>query len=195
MSWIKERPEFTFRFPLTKDWGPRITESYNKIRQKTSLNFKQIDQIALLSGVLHFDKEHVGFKTAEISAITKEVLRRFYTSELQEKDVKRSVEAAALWSAWVQNLGSMNLLSYLSKDLETAEEPEINLRSVVDMIMGSYYTCQEKDILPVLFVALYVFRHYNTWCEIESESDIMSSVIVPILREFMNIPGHIQFKW
>jgi hypothetical protein len=52
-----------------------------------------------------------------------------------------------------------------------------------------------NDILPVLLVALYVFRHFNTWSKLESESDAMSSVIVPILREFMGIQGHIKFKW
>ncbi|KAG0088514.1 hypothetical protein BGZ92_006066, partial [Podila epicladia] len=194
MSWIQRRPAFIFSLPLTNEWGPRVTESYNEIKKKTSLNYKQVDEIALLSGVLHFDETHVGFEAAEMSAITNEVLRRFYTKDLQEKDLKRSVEAAKLWSTWVQKWGSMNLLSCLSKELGDVDEADADTGPVVDMIMESYNTCQQIDILPVLFVALYVFRHYDTWSKLESESDAMSSVIVPILREFMDVQGHIRFK-
>ncbi|KAF9203682.1 hypothetical protein BGZ59_001489 [Podila verticillata] len=195
MSFIQRRPAFTFSLPLTKDWGPRVTESYNEIKKKTFLNYKQVDEIALLSGVLHFDDKHVGFEATEMSAITNEVLRRFYTKDLQEKDLKRSVEAARLWNTWVQKWGSMNLLSCLFKELGDADDADVDTGPVIDMIMESYNTCQQNDILPVLFVALYVFRHYDTWSKLESESDAMSSVIVPILREFMNVQGHIQFKW
>ncbi|KAG9071217.1 hypothetical protein KI688_008762 [Linnemannia hyalina] len=131
MSWIQQLPAFTFSLPLTKDWGPQVTDTYNKIKKTKSLNYKQVDEIALLSGILHFDEKHAGFEAAEMSAITKDILHRFYTRDLQEKDLKRSIEAAALWGTWVQ---------------------------------------------------------------LESESDAMSSVIVPILREFMHVQGHIQFK-
>ncbi|ORZ27238.1 hypothetical protein BCR41DRAFT_151879 [Lobosporangium transversale] len=89
---------------------------------------------------------------------------------------------------------STNLSRYLPKALETDEEPEIDHRSVIGKILGSYRECEEKDILPVFFVALYAFRHFNTWCEIVSENDVMSSVVAPILREFMTIPDHIKFK-
>ncbi|KAF9276174.1 hypothetical protein BGZ74_003738 [Mortierella antarctica] len=194
MSWIQRRPAFIFSLPLTKDWGPRVTECYNEIKKKTFLNYKQVDEIALLSGVLHFDDKHVGFEAAEMSAITNEVLRRFYTKDLQEKDLKRSVEAASLWSTWVQKWGSMNLLNCLSKEFGDADDADADTGPIVDMVMESYSTCQQNDILPVLFVALYVFRHYDTSSKLESESDAMSSVIVPILREFMNVQGHIQFK-
>jgi hypothetical protein len=61
-----------------------------------------ICQSSLLSGALHFDEKHASFETAEMSAITNEILHRFYTRDLQEKDLKRSVEAAALWGTWVQ---------------------------------------------------------------------------------------------
>ena len=89
----------------------------------------------------------------------------------------------------------MNLLSCLSKELGDTDEAEIDIGPVIDLIMDSYSTCRQNDTLPVLFVALYVFRHFNTWGKLESESDTMSSVIVPILREFMDVQGHIQFKW
>ncbi|ORZ14943.1 hypothetical protein BCR41DRAFT_80152 [Lobosporangium transversale] len=102
MSWIKERPEFTFSLPLSKDWGPQITESYNKIKEKTSLGYEQVDEIALLSGVLHLNKAHVGFQANEITVITNDVLHRFYSNQQKEKDVERSIEAAALWGTWVQ---------------------------------------------------------------------------------------------
>ncbi|KAH7055027.1 hypothetical protein BKA57DRAFT_240904 [Linnemannia elongata] len=128
-----------------------------------------------------------------MSAITNEILHRFYTRDLREKDLRRSVEAAALWATWVQ-WGSMDLLSCLSKELGDTDEAEIDMGPVIDLIMDSYNTCRQNDILPVLFVALYVFRHFNTWSKLDSESDAMSSVIVPILREFMDVQGHIQFK-
>ncbi|KAG0278931.1 hypothetical protein BGZ97_009664, partial [Linnemannia gamsii] len=76
MSWIQLLPAFTFSLPLTKDWGPRVTEAYNKVKKMTSLNYKQVDEIALLSGVLHFDEKHAGFEAAEMSAITNEILHR-----------------------------------------------------------------------------------------------------------------------
>ncbi|KAF8924943.1 hypothetical protein BGZ47_003560 [Haplosporangium gracile] len=154
MSWIQRLPAFTFSLPLTKDWGPQVTEAYNKIKKMTSLNYKQVDEIALLSGVLHFDEKHAGFEAAEMSAITNEILHRFYTRDLQEMDLKRSVEAAALWGTWVQKWGSMYLLSCLSKELEDTDEAEIDVGPVIDLIMESYSTCQQNDILPVLFVAL-----------------------------------------
>ncbi|KAF8929835.1 hypothetical protein BGZ47_000848 [Haplosporangium gracile] len=103
MSWIQRLPAFTFSLPLTKDWGPQVTEAYNKIKKKTSLNYKQVDEIALLSGVLHFDEKHAGFEAAGMSVSTNEILHRFYSRDLQEKDLKRSVEAAALWGTWVQS--------------------------------------------------------------------------------------------
>ncbi|KAF9904780.1 hypothetical protein EC991_002350, partial [Linnemannia zychae] len=194
MSWIQRLPAFTFTLPLTKDWGPQVTEAYNKIKEMTSLNFKQVDEIALLSGVLHFDEKHTCFETAEMSVITNDILHRFYTKDLQEKDLKRSVEAASLWSIWVQKWGSMDLLSSLFKELGDTDEAEIDTGPVIDLIMESYSVCQQNDILPVLFVALHVFRYFNTWSKLESESDAMSSVIAPILREFMGVQGHIQFK-
>ncbi|KAG0288864.1 hypothetical protein BGZ97_006655, partial [Linnemannia gamsii] len=126
----------------------------------------------LLSGALHFDEKHASFETAEMSAITNEILHRFYTRDLQEKDLKRSVEAAALWGTW--KWGLMGQLSCLTKELGDTDEAE---------------HMSTNDILPVLLVALYVFRHFNTWSKLESESDAMSSVIVPILREFMGIQG------
>ncbi|KAF8930745.1 hypothetical protein BGZ47_000403 [Haplosporangium gracile] len=102
MSWIQRLSSFTFSLPLTKDWGPQMTEAYNKTKKMTSLNYTQVDRIALLSGVLYFDEKHAGFEVAEISAIINDVLHRFYTKYLQEKDLKQSVEAAPLWSTWVQ---------------------------------------------------------------------------------------------
>ncbi|KAF9274328.1 hypothetical protein BGZ88_003111 [Linnemannia elongata] len=105
MSWDQLLPAYTFSLPLTKDWGPQVTEAYNKIKKMTSLNYKQIAEIALLSGVLHFNEKHAGFEAAEMSTITNEILHRFYTKDLQEKDLKRSVEAATLWGTWVQKWG------------------------------------------------------------------------------------------
>ncbi|KAG0043229.1 hypothetical protein BGZ89_006530, partial [Linnemannia elongata] len=46
MSWIQRQPAFTFSLPLTKDWGPQVTEAYNKIKKMKSLNYKQVDEIA-----------------------------------------------------------------------------------------------------------------------------------------------------
>ncbi|KAH7039333.1 hypothetical protein BKA57DRAFT_520331, partial [Linnemannia elongata] len=193
LSWIQWLPAFTFSLPLTKDWGPQVTETYNKIKKMTSLDYKQVGEIAqvlfllqdnmiyiqtklyktvgmipcqtgLLSGILYFDEKHAVFEPSEMSVITNEIFHRFYTRDLQEKDLTRSVEAAALWGAG----------------------------PVIDLTMDSCCACQQNDILPVLFVALYVFRHFIMLSKLKSESDALSSSIVQILREFMEVPGLIQ---
>jgi hypothetical protein len=39
-----------------------------------------------------------------------------------------------------------------------------------------------------------VFRHLDDWGTLKSESDAMTSVVAPILQEFLRVPGQIKFK-
>lgn len=46
------------------------------------------------------------------------------------------------------------------------------MEPVVDAIMSSYATCKTKKITAILFIALHVFRRYNNWAILTSESDV-----------------------
>ncbi|KAG9064830.1 hypothetical protein KI688_003090 [Linnemannia hyalina] len=67
-TWIQERPAFTFRLPLRNDWGPKVTELYDAARAKKSFTHKNLDEISLLTGVLHINKTHIGLNADDIAA-------------------------------------------------------------------------------------------------------------------------------
>ena len=56
----------------------------------------------MLSGIVHFNKNHVGFSEQEIKTITREVLENFYSQEMKDEDIRRAYDAAVLWASWVQ---------------------------------------------------------------------------------------------
>ncbi|KAF9139466.1 hypothetical protein BGX20_007659, partial [Mortierella sp. AD010] len=56
----------------------------------------------LLSGIVHLNKNHIGFSQSEISKISGDVLNMFYSKEMEDADMKRAEDATILWANWVQ---------------------------------------------------------------------------------------------
>lgn len=97
------RPDYTFTLPLGgKDWGARMTRIYDATRQNENLTFRDLNEIAILSGVLHVDEEHAHLSKDEILQIRRDVLQTFYTNEQQEEDLKRSQAARDHWATWCE---------------------------------------------------------------------------------------------
>jgi hypothetical protein len=71
----------------------------------------------------------------------------------------------------------------------------IDTEPVVETILSSYAACKDKKITPILFIALHVFRQYNSWATPVSESDCLMGVVGPILKEVMAIQHEIKFTW
>lgn len=59
--------------------------------------------------------------------------------------------------------------------------------------MAAYEDCEAKDILPVLFIALHVFRKFHTWSRLRSEADCAMAMVGPILEEILHIQHEIKF--
>lgn len=72
---------------------------------------------------------------------------------------------------------------------------DIDTELVMQEILQSYSDCREQDITPIFYMALYIFRHFNNWTTMVSESDYMTAVIAPILREVMSIQHKLKFTW
>ncbi|KAF9176750.1 hypothetical protein BGZ51_009712, partial [Haplosporangium sp. Z 767] len=70
---------------------------------------------------------------------------------------------------------------------------DVDTEPVIHEILSSYADCKAKKITSVLFIALHVFRRYNSWEALTSEADCMMSVIGPILQEIMGIQHTIKF--
>ncbi|KAF9319262.1 hypothetical protein BG006_003015 [Podila minutissima] len=107
----------------------------------------------VLSGVLHVDEEHAHLSKEEILQIRRDVLETFYTKAQQEEDLKRAQAARDHW-LW----SSIELAATLASDQST-----LDTTAVIDSIMAAYEDCKAKNIPPVLFMALHVFRKFNTW--------------------------------
>lgn len=98
-----DRPDYTFNLPLGgKDWGPKMTRIYDTTRQKAILTFRDLNEIAILSGVLHVDEEHAHLSKDEILQIRRDVLQTFYTNAQQEEDLKRARAARDYWVTWCE---------------------------------------------------------------------------------------------
>lgn len=85
------------------------------------------------------------------------------------------------------------------KALEIKEKRDaidaVDTKPVVQAIMSLYAECDEKQIMPVFFIALHVFRQYNCWGPLLSESDCLMSVVGRILKEFMAVQHDIKITW
>jgi hypothetical protein len=71
----------------------------------------------------------------------------------------------------------------------------VNTSSLVKDILLSYDQCEEEGILPIYFAGLNMFRKFNNWKISRSEMSWTTSVVVPILEEFMFIQHEIMFTW
>ncbi|GJJ79227.1 hypothetical protein EMPS_11587 [Entomortierella parvispora] len=188
----RNRPEYSFNLPLGgKDWGPQMTKIYDATRKKTDLTFEDLNDIAVLSGVLHVDEKHAHFSKDEISQIRRDVLKIFYTKEQQEGDLIRAQVARGHWAAWYERWTNIELAARL--DAEEGAESTLDTTPVIDLIMAAYEDCKTKNILPVLFMALHVFRKFNKWSRLRSEADCAMAMVGPILEEVLHIQHEVKF--
>ncbi|KAF9113710.1 hypothetical protein BGX30_006876 [Mortierella sp. GBA39] len=147
--------------------------------------------IRVLSGVLHVDEEHAHFSKDEILQIRRDVLQMFYIKEQREDDLKRARIARDLWATWFEIWSSIHLSSKLAAD--EGIESTIDTTPVIKSIMAAYEDCEAKDILPVLFIALHVFRKFHTWSRLRSEADCAMAMVGPILEEILHVQHEIKF--
>ncbi|KAG9065427.1 hypothetical protein KI688_002752 [Linnemannia hyalina] len=192
--WAKDRPLHTFKLQLLDDWGPRLTGLYEAAKTKPVLDHTHVDEIALLSGILHLNKNHVGFTGQEVKKISREVLQKFYSREKEDEDIQRSQDAALLWTSWVQKWKSLLLNEKVAAQRDDRDPAKVvNTEPVVEAILSSYADCRSKNITSIFFIALHVFREYNNWAAMVSESDCLMAVVGPILKEIMSLQHKIKF--
>ncbi|KAF9190139.1 hypothetical protein BGZ49_003733 [Haplosporangium sp. Z 27] len=187
-SWAKNRPLYTFILRLKEDWGLRVTSLYEAAKTKPILDHTHVDEIALLSGIVHLNKNHIGFSQSEISKISGEVLNMFYSKEMEDADMKRAEDAN-----WAQKLRLDQLKERLAAQRGGREPVDISVEPLIETILSSYADCKAKKITSVFFIALHVFRQFNNWSGLCSESDCMTAVVSPVLREIMAIQHKIKF--
>ncbi|KAG0012690.1 hypothetical protein BGZ82_002454, partial [Podila clonocystis] len=87
----------------------------------------------------------------------------------------------------------MLLKEKLMAEKDARDVCEVDTEPVVDAIMSSYVYCKSKNITSILFIALHIFRRYNDWAHLVSESDCMMAVVGPILQEIMDVQHEIKF--
>ncbi|KAF9083101.1 hypothetical protein BGX23_011781 [Mortierella sp. AD031] len=168
-----------------------MTSIYNATRQKAVLTFQDLNEITILSGVLHVDEEHAHLSKDEILQIRRDVLQIFYTNAQQEEDLKRARAARDHWVTWCELWSSIELSAKLAAD--QGAESTLETTPVIDSIMAAYGDCKAKNILPVLFMALHVFRKFNTWSKLRSEADCAMAMVGPILEEVLQIQHEVKF--
>ncbi|KAF8922792.1 hypothetical protein BGZ58_003778 [Dissophora ornata] len=148
----------------------------------------------LLSGVLHLNKSHIGFTDNEMKTISKEVLEGFYSQEMKDEDIKRAEDASLLWASWVQEWKLLLQNEKVAARREDRDPVElVDTEPVVEAILSSYADCKSKKITSIFFIALHVFRQYNNWATLVSESDCLMAVVGPILNEIMALQQRIKF--
>src|SRR5690554_3414065 len=89
----------------------------------------------------------------------------------------------------------MSLKEKLAAQKDARDVREVDTEPVVDAIMSSYTDCKNKNISSIVFIALHVFRRYNNWARLVSESDCMMAVVGPFLQEIMDVQHEIKFTW
>ncbi|KAF9292518.1 hypothetical protein BGZ88_006324, partial [Linnemannia elongata] len=192
-SWTRDRPTYTFHLQLKEDWGSRVTELYEAAKTKESLDYSNVDEIALLSGIVHINTKHIGFSSRETKEILQQTLENFYSQKMEDNDIQRAQDATELWARWMQLFKSATLKEKLAAKRESRDMVDIDTEPVIQEILQSYLECREQDITPIFHMGLYIFRHFNNWTTMVSESDYMTAVIAPILKEVMSIQHKLKF--
>ncbi|GJJ79236.1 hypothetical protein EMPS_11640 [Entomortierella parvispora] len=194
--WAKGSPTYKLKLKLKVDWSHQVTALYESARAKSVLDHTHVDEIALLSGILHLDKKHVGFSEQEIKSISNEVVEGFYSKEMREQDIQRAVDASTLWAGWIEK---WRLILHNEKVAARKEDREpmevISTEPLVEEILSSYAECKVKRITSIFFIALHIFRQYNNWATLVSESDCMMTAVGPILNEILTVPQRIKFTY
>ncbi|KAG0037927.1 hypothetical protein BGZ83_003268, partial [Gryganskiella cystojenkinii] len=113
---------------------------------------------------------------------------------MRNDDIKRAEDASKMWATWVQK---WRLLLQNEKVAALKEDRDpvnlVDTEPVVNAILLSYAECKSKKITTIFFIALHVFRQYNTWAPLVSESDCLMTVVGPIFNEIMALQQRIKF--
>ncbi|KAF9079708.1 hypothetical protein BGX23_003395, partial [Mortierella sp. AD031] len=144
-----------------------------------------------LGGVLHVDEEYAHLSKDEILQIRRDVLQTFYTNAQQEENLKRAQAARDHWVTWCELWSSIELSASLAAD--QGAESTLDTTPIIDSIMAAYGDYKAKNILPALFMALHVFRKFNTWSKLRSEADCAMAMVGPILEEVLQIQHEVKF--
>ncbi|KAH7057800.1 hypothetical protein BKA57DRAFT_447762 [Linnemannia elongata] len=112
---------------------------------------------------------------------------------MEDNDIQRAQNATELWARWMQLFKSATLKEKLAAKRESRDMVDIDTEPVIQEILQSYSECREQDITPIFHMGLYIFRHFNNWTTMVSESDYMTAVIAPILKEVMSIQHKLKF--
>ncbi|KAG9068733.1 hypothetical protein KI688_011016 [Linnemannia hyalina] len=129
-SWMKDRPLYTFNLRLQYDWGPQVTDLHEAAKTKSNLDHTHIDEIALLSGIVHINKSHSGFSAKDITRILSEILHAFYSQGMEDDDMQRAQDATVLWTSWVQIWKSLLLKEKLAAWKNTRDPGDVDVEPV-----------------------------------------------------------------
>ncbi|KAK3810542.1 MAG: hypothetical protein J3R72DRAFT_78610 [Linnemannia gamsii] len=191
----QQRPRQTLIIPMSM----RLRKSYTILHLEyitiagTPNTFSQLCN-RLLSGILHLNKSHIGFTAQESKRISREVLQKFYSPEKEDEDIQRAADAAFLWATWVQKWKSLLLNEKIAAQRDSRDAVgSVDTEPVVEAILSSYADCKSKKITSIFYIALHVFRQYNNWAGLISESDCLMAVVGPILNEIMALQHKTKF--
>ncbi|KAF9273229.1 hypothetical protein BGZ88_003958 [Linnemannia elongata] len=174
---IWNQPDYNFVFQLGDlDLGDKITMHYNDVRKQTDLDHTKVDRIA-----------------SDTTALHNEVVDLYYSKELADADIQRARNSEDIWSTWIRAIRRLSFAEKADAKRQGREPRPIDTAPVMDEIMSSFEICKDKDILPVFYIAMNVFRKFNDRTGKLSETEWMTKVIVPFLEEFMGIQHDVTF--
>ncbi|KAF9334853.1 hypothetical protein BGZ91_010696 [Linnemannia elongata] len=185
-AWAKNRPLYQFKLRLREEWGSRVTELYESAKRKALLDHTHVDEIVLLSGIVHFNKRH-GFSEQEIKTITASVLEMFYSQEMKEEDIQRAQDAVLLWASWVKKWKRLLVNEKVAAQRENRDPLEaIDTEPVVEAILRRMQSARTRRSHRFFILRC-------IWATLVSESDCLMGVVGPILKEVMAVQHEIKF--
>ncbi|KAG0259461.1 hypothetical protein BGZ95_004667 [Linnemannia exigua] len=183
-AWARDRPSWRGCMSVgSVDYDPSITTWYNGSRADGTLNFHNVDKIALLSGVLHLYDQHHALDKVAIASIRNSSLGAVYS--IEDEDKSKAKAAVKLWNQWVVAFRSLVFEEKQRAQKKGRDPRPVPTNSLVKDILSSFDQCEQEGILPVFFAGLNMFRKFNNWRIPRSEMSWTTSVVVPILEEFM----------
>ncbi|KAK3820451.1 MAG: hypothetical protein J3Q66DRAFT_171061 [Benniella sp.] len=193
--WATTQPNFTFLLRIKGlDLGNSITALYNNTRTRLDLDYKKVAEIALLSGIVHINEGHFGLCKNDSDSLHNATMDLFYSEDKSDTDVERSKKAQDLWSGWVKMARRLAFAESQKAKREQRDPTPIDTSTIVSAILETYKDCAQKDILPVFFAAINIFRIFNDWESKFSETEWMTHIILPFLQEFMSIQHYVSFS-
>ncbi|KAG9319511.1 hypothetical protein KVV02_002816 [Mortierella alpina] len=191
---IWNQPDYKFVFQLKDlDLGDKITMHYNDVRKQTDLDHTKVDRIALMSGIVHICDGYFGLSSSDTTALHNAVVDLYYSKELADADIQRARYSEDIWSTWIRAIRRLSFTEKADAKRQGREPRPIDTVPIMDEIMSSRELCKDKDILPVFYIAMNVFRKFSDRVGKLSETEWMTRVIAPFLEEFMGIQHDVTF--